>query len=577
MSIFKAPVDTLMSVLDTLDYIYPDWNHYLDNDTQSNILKQASRFAEEVLAPLNRLGDIEGAQFQKPSSVIIPEKIHDAYRYFCESGWMGAGSPEEYGGFSIPMPLITALFDIWSGANAAFALLPMLNFGAIETIYRLGSSWLKTCYLPPLIEGKAGAAMVLTEAEAGSDFSALSTRAILAPDIEGEDVYRLTGHKIFITFGDHNLTQNIIHLTLARTSHSPGSPRGLSLFVVPKFLEDGTKNTWKCTSIEHKMGIRSAPAASISYDNAIGYRIGKPGRGLEYFYDMMRLARYFVGVQALALSQHAYISALKYSHTRIQGRIPGDSDNAYLIAHPDVQKMLVTMKCRIDGMRAMIYDVSGAMELVQQKKEEVYKAYVDLLIPVIKAWCTDQSVLIASTTMQLFGGIGYIEDAGISQLFRDARIGPIYEGTNGIQAIDVVVRRTIRDRGSTLDLIIGKIQETGQNFGFSEEIQKWVANSTLSLRNSVNWILDHAKSDTESVLFVATDYTALIGWVIGGWCILKHYNACSSSTVKEKQINSFEYYAKESSLYIAKLTEAILNGVSLRKAANKALLYKNMN
>ncbi|MCB1823271.1 MAG: acyl-CoA dehydrogenase [Candidatus Competibacteraceae bacterium] len=418
-------------------------------DLVEAILDEAAKLAGEVLAPLNKTGDTQGVHL-KAGDVLTADGFKAAYQQFVEGGWNGISGAPDHGGQGLPELVLAATVEMWNAANMSFALCPLLNAGATEALKQHGSDALKAQYLPNMISGTWTGTMNLTEPQAGSDLSAVRAKAV--PEA---DHYRLYGQKIFITWGDHDLADNVIHLVLARTPDAPEGVKGISLFLVPKFLVNadgslGPRNDVHCVSVEHKLGIHASPTCVMSFgdqDGAIGYLVGRENKGLAHMFTMMNEARQKVGIQGLGIADRAYQQARDYAKDRIQGR-PLDQksgDRVAIIQHPDVRRMLMTMKSQVEAMRAFAYVMAADMDLAHKHPDATERqhrqARVDLLIPVLKGWCTELGVEIASTGVQVHGGMGYVEETGACQYLRDARVAPIYEGTTGIQAADLVGRK----------------------------------------------------------------------------------------------------------------------------------------
>jgi alkylation response protein AidB-like acyl-CoA dehydrogenase len=430
------------------------------------ILEEAARFANGVLSPLNWAGDRQGARLEAHGVSTAPG-FRDAYLQFVQSGWNGLTAELEYDGQGLPRIVGTPVSEMWHASNMAFTLCPLLTQGAIEAIRLCGSEALRARFLPRMISGEWTGTMNLTEPQAGSDLAALRTKAI--PD---GDHYLVRGQKIFITYGDHDYTDNIIHLVLARTPDAPEGVKGISLFVVPKVLLNadgslGAANDVRCVSIEHKLGIHGSPTCVMAYgdrEGAIGYLVGEENRGLEYMFIMMNAARFAVGLEGVGIAERAYQQALAYARERVQGTPVGGKPGVRqsIFHHPDVRRMLMHMRARIEGARALAYYAAVRMDLADQHPDaEVRRGHqscVDVLIPVIKGWSTEMAVEVASLGIQVHGGMGYVEETGAAQHLRDARITTIYEGTTGIQANDLVGRKFLRDRGQAMRSLIGEIE-----------------------------------------------------------------------------------------------------------------------
>ncbi|MDP3440362.1 MAG: acyl-CoA dehydrogenase family protein, partial [Azonexus sp.] len=436
-------------------------------DVIDAILDEAAKFAGIVLSPLNRVGDRDGAKW-KDTVVTTSPGFKEAYRQFVDNGWNGLGCDPEFGGQGLPKLLSTAVSEMWKGANHAFSLCPMLTQGAIEALMIAGTDEQKSAYLPSLVSGEWTGTMNLTEPSAGSDLAAVRSRA----EPVGDGTFKIFGQKIFITYGEHDMADNIIHLVLARTPNAPEGVKGISLFVVPKFLlkADGTpgeRNDVFCVSIEHKLGIHGSPTAVLAFgDNggAIGTLVGEENRGLEYMFIRMNAARFNVGLEGLGDAERAYQRAVSYAKDRVQGTEVGvrGGPKVPIIKHPDVRRMLMSMRARIEAMRALAYVTATAQDNAHHNPDEAARqqaqAFADLMIPVVKGWSTESAVDIASLGVQVHGGMGFIEETGAAQHLRDARITTIYEGTTAIQANDLIGRKIAREKGVTILAIIAEMR-----------------------------------------------------------------------------------------------------------------------
>src|SRR3984885_7206743 len=458
---YRSPVAdilfSLSAVADLPEVIGRGLMGDLDWDSVSSIVAEAGRFATEEIAPLNRPGDLAGARYEN-GAVTTPPGFADVYRRWAEAGWNGVSAPAEFGGMGLPHLVNVACTEIWNGAAMAFALCPLLTEGAVHALQAHGSRELLDAYLAPMIAGKWTGTMNLTEPQAGSDLAAVRTRAV-----RDGDHYRITGTKIFITYGDHELAENIIHLVLARTPNAPAGVKGISLFVVPKYLvgDDGAlkgHNDLRCVSLEHKMGIHASPTAVMSYgDNggAFGLIVGEENKGLQYMFTTMNNARLSVGLQGIGIAERALQKAASFARERVQSRdIAGSNAKPVtIIHHPDIRRMLLTMRALTEASRALAYFAAAQLDVANRHPDpemrEASKAVVDLLIPVVKGWSTEIGSEAAAMGVQIHGGMGYIEEAGSSQFMRDAKISEIYEGTNGIQANDLIGRKLTRDGGAT--------------------------------------------------------------------------------------------------------------------------------
>ncbi len=420
----------------------------LDRELVLAILDEAARFAEAEIAPIDRIGDIEGCSYDAGRrSVSMPSGWKEAYAAFCEAGWAAAPGDPGHGGQGMPLTLAVALQEIWNAASVAFGLCTLLTQGACETLSRFASDELKACYLPRMISGEWTGAMCLTEPQAGSDLSAIRTMA--APMDDGS--WLLSGEKIFISFGEHDLTDNIVHLVLARTPHAPAGTRGLSLFLVPKMLEDGSRNAVFATGLEHKTGLHASPTVPLSFEGAKGWLIGERHHGLAHMFVMMNNARLHVGVQGVGVAEHAWRKAMAFACERRQGRRPGREGQVPIIEHPDVRRMLLDAMTRTAAARCICLETAFALDMARlagnENDRRRHAMHAALMTPLAKAFSTDTGVEVADAGIQVHGGMGYMEETGAAQLLRDARILPIYEGTNGIQALDLIHRKILMDDG----------------------------------------------------------------------------------------------------------------------------------
>ncbi|MBV8074436.1 MAG: acyl-CoA dehydrogenase [Candidatus Eremiobacteraeota bacterium] len=537
MSTYRAPLRDMQFVLKELAHVddvakLPGYEEA--GDVLDAILEEAANFATEVLDPINASGDREGCTW-RDGVVTTPKGFKEAYAQFAKAGWIGLPVPEEFGGQGLPQLILGPTLEMWNGANVGFANGPLLNQGAIEAIELYGSEEQKKGFIPKLVSGEWTGTMCLTEPQAGSDLAAVRSKAVP----EG-DHYRISGQKIFITFGEHDLAENIIHLVLARLPDAPEGTKGISLFIVPKFnvKADGSlgeRNDVQCASIEHKLGINANPTCTLNYGEksggAIGFLVGEPNRGLEYMFIMMNAARFSVGVQALAIADRAYQSALAYAKERVQGRDIKDiasrgAQPVAIIQHPDVRRMLMWMKSQIEAMRAISYVIAASLDYSIKSPDEAvrkeHRAFVELMIPVVKGWCTEVAIDVCSTALQVFGGMGYIEETGIAQQYRDVRIAAIYEGTTGIQALDLVGRKLIRDMGTTATRVVGQMKKFAQSLeADANEDVKALAVELLrgidALTQTSQAIGMSAMGDLRKGVACSVPYLKLWGIVAGGW------------------------------------------------------------
>jgi 3-(methylthio)propanoyl-CoA dehydrogenase len=500
-------------------------------DVLDSILEEAAAFASGVLDPLNRTGDKEGCTW-KDGAVTTPPGFKQAYKKFADAGWIGLPVPDEYGGQGLPSILLGPTLEMWNAANIGFANGPLLNQGAIEAIELCGTPAQKKTWIPNLVSGKWTGTMCLTEPQAGSDLAQVRTKAI--PD---GDRHLITGSKIFITFGEHDMAENIIHLVLARLPDAPEGTKGISLFIVPKFLvkDDGSlgeRNDVVCASIEHKLGINGNPTCTLNYGEkgkgAVGYLVGEPNRGLEYMFIMMNAARFSVGVQGMALADRAYQHSLEYAKERIQFRDVASRSKTpvAIVKHPDVRRMLMWQKATIEAMRALAYSTAASLDYANRHPDEKvrkeHKAFVELMIPVVKAWCTENAVDLCSTAIQIFGGMGYIEETGIAQQYRDVRITTIYEGTTGIQALDLLGRKLIGDMGAAATAVGERMEKTAKECAESEHADVKAIGDALgkglaTLSEVSQWMGITGMGDMNKALACSVPYLKLWGVVAGGW------------------------------------------------------------
>ncbi len=534
MSSYSAPLRDMRFVLHELAGIeqvgqLPGYEEATP-DTVDAILEEAARFASGVLAPLNQPADREGARWHD-GAVSVPEGFKEAYGQFVENGWNGIGAETEYGGQGMPQAVVAAVNEMWKASNMAFSLCPLLTTGAIEAITLNGSPELKAAYLPKMVEGNWTGTMNLTEPQAGSDLSLVRARAVP----QGDGRYKIFGQKIFITYGEHDMTENIIHLVLARTPDAPEGVKGISLFVVPKFLlnADGTpgaRNDVRCVSIEHKLGIHASPTCVMAYGDqggATGYLVGKENEGLKYMFIMMNAARFAVGLEGVAIAERAYQQALQYARERVQGRDLADGSGPVpIIRHPDIRRMLMLMKSQTEAMRALAYVVAVAQDAARRhpdgEERKRNQAFVDLMIPVVKGWSTETGNEIASLGIQIHGGMGFIEETGAAQHLRDVRITTIYEGTTGIQANDLIGRKIAREGGATIKTVIGLMQQVDAELSAQSGEEFAVIHAGLSrgiqaLTQAATHIATHFSKDIKTVHVGAVPFLRLMGIVSGGW------------------------------------------------------------
>ena len=518
---YAAPLADMRLVLHTLGNLSAEAAEVADA-----VLEEAAKFAENELAPLNRVGDEVGSELEN-GVVRTPPGFREAYRTYIDGGWNGLASPVEAGGQGLPQALAVPLTEMWNSACMGWALCPLLNHGAIEMLSAHGSPEQKERYLGKLVSGEWTGTMNLTEAQAGSDLGALRTRAVPANDAKWGEHYRITGQKIFITYGDHDFTDNTIHMVLARLPDAPPGSRGISLFLAPKFLLDengrpGERNDIRTLRLEKKLGIHASPTCVLSYGEdggAIGWRIGEANRGLEAMFTMMNSERLLVGVQGVAIAERAYQAALAYARSRVQGQpigMPRPMGNGEstppIIHHPDVQRMLLSMRAQTEATRALAYYAAAAIDDAHADPKAQRRA--DLLIPVVKAWCSDKGIEITSTGIQVHGGMGYIEETGAAQFYRDARIAAIYEGTNGIQAGDLVGRKLGRDKGEAARQLFAEIAASLADLtGTFAPLRQPLADGLAALQAATEYLVE---AEPPLAAAGSVPYLNLCGTVMGG-------------------------------------------------------------
>ncbi|REG85733.1 acyl-CoA dehydrogenase [Marinomonas pollencensis] len=555
MSDFLYPLnDILFSLQQVAQFnrLEPYLEEGVDEDLLAAILAEAGKLTEQVIAPLNWSGDQQGSRVED-GEVIEAKGFKEIYQSYCEGGWGSLSGAPEYGGQGLPASIATAVNEGVQSANLAFSLCPLLSQGAIEAISSHASEALKNTYLPKMISGEWTGTMNLTEPSAGSDLAAIACKA--TPD---GDQYRIKGQKIFITWGDHQMSDNIIHLVLARLPDAPPGVKGISLFIVPKFILDqesnpGQRNDVQVVSVEHKMGIHASPTCVMSFgenDGAIGYLVGAPNEGIKAMFTMMNNARQGVGLQGLAIAERAYQQALEYAKERKQGMKADRSGKAAIIEHPDVLRMLMMMKSQIDAMRSLVYvaavenDVSHLAAGETQKKAMSRTA---LLTPIVKGWITEQAQEITSLAIQVHGGVGFIEETGVAQHARDARILPIYEGTNGIQAIDLIGRKLHSDHGAAMAELLAEMKAEIDQLASQQETQRnaeKVQQAILLAEHATSACLASMKQDPLLATGSAYGYMMLMGNVIGGWLEVRaQHLSVNHDSFTEQQKDSWKQSA----------------------------------
>ncbi len=529
-------------------------------ETVEAVLEENAKFCGEVVAPLNVAGDRDPSAW-KNGDVATTPGFKEAFHAFGQAGWQGVQHPVEFGGQGLPKLLATPCIEMLNSANLSFALCPLLTDGAIEALLTAGSDEQKNTYLANLISGKWTGTMNLTEPQAGSDLALVRTRAVP----QGDGTYRISGTKIYITYGEHDMAENIIHLVLARTPDAPEGVKGISLFVVPKFLVNadgslGARNDVHCVSIEHKLGIKASPTAVLQFGDhggAIGTLVGEENRGLEYMFIMMNAARFAVGMQGVAVAETAYQKAVAYARDRVQSRdLAGSAGPVAIIHHPDVRRMLMAMRAQTEGARALSYVTAAAYDAAHHHDDAAVRrenqAFYEFMVPIVKGWSTEMSIDVASTGVQVHGGMGFIEETGAAQFYRDARILTIYEGTTAIQANDLVGRKTVRDGGATAKAILAQVRQTeaeleSASAGDLAAIRNQLAAGSRALEEVVEYIVANVKSDIKAVFAGSVPYLKMAGIVLCGWQMAR------AALIAQKKLDAGEGDAR---FYQAKIATA---------------------
>jgi alkylation response protein AidB-like acyl-CoA dehydrogenase len=540
-------------------------------DTVDAILEEAARFASEVLDPLNRSGDEEGSTWAD-GEVRTPKGFREAYRRFAEGGWNALPFEPGWGGQGLPKLVATPVDEMWTSANMSFSLCPLLTQGAVHALALRGSQALQQTFIPKMVSGEWTGTMNLTEPQAGSDLALVKTKAV-----RHADHYRISGQKIFITYGEHDLTKQIVHLVLARIPEAPEGTKGISLFVVPKFLVNpdgslGERNGARCASIEHKLGIHASPTAVMIFDNAVGYLVGEENHGLETMFIMMNAARFGVGLEGVAIGERAFQRALAFSKERVQGRDLAGGKTVPIIRHPDVRRMLMLMKSQTEAMRALAYVVAAALDFAQKSPDEKARrqsqAFVDLMIPIVKGWSTETGIEVASLGVQVHGGMGFVEETGAAQYLRDARITTIYEGTTGIQAMDLVGRKIAREGGATAKAWIGELQRFDGELARSshpdvQSLRAPLAAGVQALADCVQFIV--AEKNPHAAFAGAVPFLKLAGIVAGGWqmaraALVAEKNLSKDRSFHEAKIATARFYGEHVLVQAPGLRDTVVKG-----------------
>ena len=558
MSAYSAPIDDMQFVvkeligLETISQL-PGCEE-VTPDLVDAVIEEAGKFAAGVLDPLNQPGDQHGAVLNE--HVVTPAPgFKEAYDQFCEAGWGALANDTQWGGQGLPHIVAALTSEMWNAACMSFCLCPMLTAGAIQAIKRHGTAEQQATYLPNLVSGKWSGTMNLTEPQAGSDLSAVRARAV--PE---DDHYRISGTKIFITWGEHTMAENIIHLVLARTPDAPEGVKGISLFIVPKFLTNGDgslgdRNDVKCVSIEHKLGIHASPTCVMAYgdgDGAIGYLVGEENRGLEHMFTMMNFARLEVGIEGVAIADRAYQRALEFAKTRVQGREAGvrSGERVTIIHHPDVRRMLMSMKAQTEAMRALASLASAHLDLALLHPDKAERArnqsLFDLLTPVVKGWCTEQSIEISSVGVQIHGGMGFVEETGAAQYLRDARITTLYEGTTAIQANDLIGRKIAFEKGVTARELIEQMRALDAELGKAaahkalSTIRRTLSEGVDALSACIDWMVDTYPHNVKAAAAGSVPMLKMFGTVAGGWLMAR--SALVAKQRLDENAQNYDFY-----------------------------------
>jgi alkylation response protein AidB-like acyl-CoA dehydrogenase len=550
-------------------------------ETAQAVLEECAKFTQDVVAPLNVAGDREPSSF-KDGAVTTTPGFKDAFAQYASGGWQGLQHPADFGGQGLPKTIGAACGEMLNSANLSFALCPLLTDGAIEALLTAGSDELKATYLEKLVSGEWTGTMNLTEPQAGSDLALVRTRAEALPD----GTYKIFGTKIFITYGEHDMVENIVHLVLARVAGAPEGVKGISLFVVPKFMVNkdgslGARNDVHCVSIEHKLGIKASPTAVLQYGDhggAVGYLVGEENRGLEYMFIMMNAARYAVGVQGIAVAERAYQHAVAYARERVQSRPVDGSMNksAPIIHHPDVKRMLMTMRAYTEGCRAMASVAAAAYDAAHHHPDAEARAqnqaFYEFLVPLVKGYSTEMSLEVTSLGVQVHGGMGFIEETGAAQYYRDAKILTIYEGTTAIQANDLVGRKTARDGGQTAKAIAAQVEKTEAELVASgsadaQAVHKRLKAAREAFLDVVDFVAGHTKASPNAVFAGSVPYLMLAGNLIAGWQLARSLLVAQALAAKgedaafmNSKVTTARFYADHILAKAPGLRDSIVDG-----------------
>ncbi len=529
-------------------------------ETAEAVLEENAKFCGEVIAPLNWTGDQQPSHWHDGQVTTTPG-FRDAFKAFGEAGWQGLQHPQKFGGQGLPKLLATPCIEMLNSANLAFALCPLLTDGAIEALLTAGSDEQKALYITKMASGEWTGTMNLTEPQAGSDLALVRSRAVP----QGDGSFKVYGTKIFITYGEHDMAENIVHLVLARTPDAPEGVKGISLFIVPKFMVNadgspGERNDVHCVSIEHKLGIKASPTAVLQFGDhggAVGYLVGEENRGLEYMFIMMNSARFAVGMQGIAVAERAYQQAVQYAKDRVQSRdLAGSAGPVAIIHHPDVKRMLMSMRAQTEAARALSYVAAAASDAAHHHADEATRkanqAFYEYLVPIVKGWSTELSIDVASTGVQVHGGMGFIEETGAAQHYRDARILTIYEGTTAIQANDLIGRKTVRDGGAVAKQIIAQARVTADALTVSDSADLAAIGRRLTvaldaLQQVVEYVASTMKADIKAVFAGSVPYLKMAGVVLGGWQMAR------AAQIAQQKLASGE---GDASFYKAKIATA---------------------